>query len=262
MRFLFLAIPFLLMLSCTNNPQNDQTDTRSADSLNVPDMHSSESAVDWSGRYTGVLPCADCEGIETIIYLSKDNTYAKRQTYLGSGVEPIEESGAFTWSDDGGKITLSADGMNYKVGENVLIALDKSGNAATGELADAYRLSKAFADSDIENITWELIELDGAKRINDDDDDAKAYFILNSSEGRVSGNLGCNNFFGTYTLQQGERISFGKMGVTMKVCPNMSAEQRLSEIIELTDNYTVHNDTLSLNKARMAPLAVFKAVKK
>lgn len=259
MRIFFLAIPFLLMLSCTNNPETEQTKVQSEGSENVHDMHNSEGSLDWDGRYTGVLPCADCEGIETIIYLSKDKTYAKRQTYLGKGADPIEESGEFAWSGDGRNITLSQDNQIYKVGENTLIALDQSGKVITGDLAEKYRLSKAFADNEIENITWELLELDGAKMIRDDID-AKAYFVLNGSEGRVSGNLGCNNFFGTYALESGMLISFGQMGVTMKACPDMSTEQRLNEVLQTVDNYRVQNDLLYLNKARMAPLAVFKAV--
>ncbi|NEN24743.1 META domain-containing protein [Cryomorpha ignava] len=261
MRMLFLAIPFLMMLSCANNSEKNEMKGQSTDSENVPDMHNSKTSLDWAGRYTGVLPCADCDGIETIIYLSEDNSYAKRQTNVGKGADPIEESGEYTWSEDGGSITLGADNQKYKVGENVLIALDQSGKEITGDIAEKYRLSKAFADSKIENITWELTEIDGVK-VTDGDTDSKAYFILNSSEGRVSGNLGCNNFFGTYALESGMRISFGQMGVTMIACPGMSAEQRLNEIFGVTDNYTVQNGILSLNKARMAPLAVFKAVDK
>ncbi|HSH50375.1 MAG TPA: copper resistance protein NlpE N-terminal domain-containing protein, partial [Bacteroidales bacterium] len=30
-----------------------------------PDMHTSEISLDWQGTYKGVLPCADCPGIET-----------------------------------------------------------------------------------------------------------------------------------------------------------------------------------------------------
>ena len=261
MRILFLAFPLLIMLSCTNNPSSENKDIQTADSVNVVDMHNSSNALDWDGRYTGVLPCADCEGIETIIYLSKDKTYAKRQTYLGKAVDPIEESGEFSWSEDGEKITLSTDNQTYKVGENVLIAMDQSGKVISGDIAEKYRLSKAFADNEIENITWELVELDGAKLLKEDID-AKAYFILNGSEGRVSGNLGCNNFFGTYELESGMRISFGQLGATMKACPDMSTEQRLNEVLQVVDNYRVQNELLYLNKARMMPLAVFKGVKK
>ena len=261
MKNLFLAIPFLLMISCANNPENIQTEVKSADTAAVPDMHNSSNSLDWSGRYAGVLPCADCEGIETIINLSEDKSYTKRLTYLGEGADPVEESGEFVWSEDGASITLSADGQMYNVGENVVIALDQSGEVITGDLAANYRLAKAFGDSEIEDITWELVEIDGAPR-KTTENDVVAYFNLNSSDGRVSGNLGCNNFFGTYKIEHGLRISFGQMGSTMKACPDMSTENRLSEIFGMADNYTVKDGTLSLNKARMAPLAVFKEVKK
>lgn len=261
MRFLLLVLPALMLVSCTNNPSYETQSTQSPDSVGTVDMHGSNNSLDWDGRYTGMLPCADCDGIETIIYLSKDNTYSKRQTYLGKGVDPVEDSGEFNWSADGGSITLGADNQKYKVGENVLIALNESGKALVSGTAENYNLSKAFADKEVEDITWELMELDGAKRINKELD-SKAYFILNSSEGQVSGNLGCNNFFGSYTLQSAMRISFGQLGATMKACPDMSTEQRFNEVLQTVDNYTVQNGLLYLNKAKMAPLAVFKAVNK
>lgn len=266
MRILLLSIPFLLLLSCNNTSQTSTADatTNDSDTLSSPDMHTSEIALDWEGRYTGVLPCASCEGIKTTINLNGDQTYLIRETYLGTGEDPIEESGNFTWRKDGRNIELqisNGEKRLFKVGENMLIVLDKDGKEAKGELADFYRLDKAFADAEIEDITWELVEMDGGK-VEYGKEDTPAYLILTSSEGRVSGNLGCNNFFGTYVLEEGLRIRFSPLGATMMACPNMGTEDRLNEILQLADNYTIHKGRLSLNKARMAPLAVFKSVKK
>ena len=35
----------------------------------IPDMHTTMNSLDWDGTYTGILPCADCKGIETNITL-------------------------------------------------------------------------------------------------------------------------------------------------------------------------------------------------
>lgn len=266
MRILLISIPFLMLMSCndTNKTVSSDTASKDADTLAAPDMHTSEAALDWEGRYTGVLPCADCEGIETTINLKGDNTFMIREAYLGKGEEPIEETGDFTWTEDGGTVelqTVNSGKRTYKVGENVLIARDTAGDEIKGEMAELYRLDKAFGDQEIEDITWELVEMDGGE-IKYGEEDTPAYFILTSSEGRVSGNLGCNNFFGTYELEHGMRIRFSPLGATMMSCADMSTETRLNEILQTVDNYTVHNDMLSLNKARMMPLAVFKPVKK
>jgi uncharacterized lipoprotein NlpE involved in copper resistance len=37
-----------------------------------PDMHTSQTSLDWDGSYAGVVPCADCAGIETFITINED----------------------------------------------------------------------------------------------------------------------------------------------------------------------------------------------
>ena len=66
---------------------------------------------------------------------------------------------------------------------------------------------------------------------------------------------------GTYTLEEGNRIKFSKMGSTMMACPDGIINERdFLEVFELADNYTINNNELSINVGRRAPLAVFEAV--
>ena len=46
------------------------------------------------------------------------------------------------------------------------------------------------------------------------------------------------------------------------VCPDMSVEAEINKVLETVDNYSLNKEgnILSLNKARMAPLAKFQAV--
>jgi heat shock protein HslJ len=44
-------------------------------------------------------------------------------------------------------------------------------------------------------------------------------------------------------------------------CEHMEIENGLNKALVTADNYSLNGDNLSLNKARMAPLARFKAVK-
>ena len=47
---------------------------------------------------------------------------------------------------------------------------------------------------------------------------------------------------------------------TLMACENMEVETELAKVLEQADNYTIEGDILSLNKARVAPLARFKRV--
>lgn len=86
-------------------------------------------------------------------------------------------------------------------------------------------------------------------------------FMLKTDKNRVQGFAGCNTMSGEYTLEDGNRIRFSKMAVTMRACPEVDFnESEFLEVFNLADNYTINGDTLSLNVGRRAPLAVFVAV--
>ena len=74
------------------------------------------------------------------------------------------------------------------------------------------------------------------------------------------GNSGCNQFSGDYELSDGNRIRFSRVISTKIACMDMTLEHRFLEVLANTDNYSLKNDTLSLNRERMAPLARFVAV--
>ena len=94
----------------------------------------------------GVLPCADCEGIETELELNSDKTYEIKETYLGKGNgKPFESKGSFQFDSKNPSVIeldQAGDGRKYFVAEGYLKALDLEGNEITGELADKYQLKK------------------------------------------------------------------------------------------------------------------------
>lgn len=101
--------------------------------------------LDWPGTYKGVLPCADCEGIETIITIKENMTYNIKTKYLGKDDMVYEEKGDFLWNEEGNTIILNEKNRarrQYLVGENYLLQLDLKGNKITGDLADKYYLHK------------------------------------------------------------------------------------------------------------------------
>jgi heat shock protein HslJ len=224
----------------------------------------SKNSLDWAGTYTGVVPCADCKGIQTQIVLNADKTYKLTRQYLEK--EAISESftGTFQWSIDGNVIRLNDLDekdfpVRFKVGENILTQLDMDGNIITGENAQNYIISKL--DQNLVNKHWQLVELFGNPVDAAQPENAKNAFItFFTDESRVSGFSGCNSFSGTYQLKQGSRLSISNVISTMKMCMNAKdTEKKLFEAINQADSYYVNGNTLTLNRAR-APLAKFEAV--
>ncbi|WP_413997842.1 copper resistance protein NlpE [Flavobacterium sp. W1B] len=147
-RIVLLFCSSLFFLSCKNgtNKNDIEVVATKASDANAVDEHNSQNSLDWSGTYSGVVPCADCEGIETEIILNKDMTFIRRTKYLGKGDQKVaEEIGSFVWDKTGSIVSLKgideAPGQ-YKVGENKLMQLDMEGKVITGSLADNYILKK------------------------------------------------------------------------------------------------------------------------
>ncbi|MBB5634923.1 putative lipoprotein NlpE involved in copper resistance [Pedobacter cryoconitis] len=157
-QLLAIVITACTLWGCSNSKTSEKlnADSLSKDSLTMGgvktdttkmgDQHNSMNSVDWDGIYKGIVPCADCEGIETTIVLGKELTYSIKTKYLGkSDAKVFEEKGKFSWDKSGQIITLNdiKDGPNkYFVGENKIIQLDMEGKEITGKLADHYVLKK------------------------------------------------------------------------------------------------------------------------
>ncbi|MDR2963323.1 MAG: META domain-containing protein [Bacteroidales bacterium] len=108
---------------------------------------------------------------------------------------------------------------------------------------------------------WNLVELNG-KPLSEMTVATQPFIVFDTVNTRVSGSLGCNNFSATYTLNaSAQRISFAQITSTQMACIDMTVEAQLSAILPTIDNYSINGDTLSLNRARMAPLARFAAAR-
>ena len=116
-------------------------------------------------------------------------------------------------------------------------------------------------DNSITEKYFKLITLEGKTVTMAENQQREIFFTLRTEGNKVTGFAGCNSFSGEYTLEDGNRIRFKNMAVTMMACPDVAVnEAELLEMFELADNYTIVNDVLSLNVGRRAPLAVFEAV--
>ena len=105
--------------------------------------------------------------------------------------------------------------------------------------------------------TWKLTEING-QPIKLKNTNANPYFKLNMSDMRYEGNGGCNGVGGTFEIKQDiMRIKFNQGMSTMIACDDLETEQAFTKALLAADNYSVNGKILTLNKARMAPLAKF-----
>jgi uncharacterized lipoprotein NlpE involved in copper resistance len=134
------------LTSCGLFKSSKPAETEVSDAIDAIDAaHNSRNSLNWEGVYTGVTPCADCEGISVQLTLNTDETYQLSYTYLGNqDATPYVVSGKFTWDEDGGTIKLDCKDAPpyYMVGENRLFQLDMEGNPIDSDHADMYVLTK------------------------------------------------------------------------------------------------------------------------
>lgn len=155
--FFYILIVSLMFVTACENKSNPETTTENAvdtvtedmsiniiDSAGMPVGATAKNALDVAGKYKGILPCADCEGIETTIELKTDSTYSREIKYLGKKDNLFTASGKWTWVSEF-VISLGSikEGPNrYFVAEGKLVQLDMNGKKISGSLADKYKLKK------------------------------------------------------------------------------------------------------------------------
>jgi uncharacterized lipoprotein NlpE involved in copper resistance len=274
--FLFVFSATIIFYGCASQPsavsKGISKTTSSEENLIFPD--NSQNSLDWQDTYSGIVPCADCEGIETTITLNQDLTFSIKTKYLGKSDKAFENTGKFTWNEKGTTITLVSltdSASQYFVGENTLTQLDIEGNKILGNLAEKYMLKKETSaimpisensetEVSIIGIKWKLVELMG-KPIDAINRNNKEPFLQLFADGKMAAYAGCNNMRGSYELKEGSRISFSNILSTKMACENMETEKVFAEILGKVDSYVINGNTLSLNRSRMSPLARFEAIK-
>lgn len=146
--------------------------------------------------------------------------------------------------------------MKNKLAIVAIVALAVVGCKSTGD-----KMQNETTSSEITNNTWELVKLDGEKIDQSNTDGKKIQFTLNSVDKMAYGYSGCNTFNGSYTLGERNGIKFSRMASTRMACPDTDIkEQKVLDIFNQADNYTLKGDMLTINKDRKMPLAVFKKV--
>ncbi|MEO8772871.1 MAG: copper resistance protein NlpE N-terminal domain-containing protein [Gelidibacter sp.] len=217
----------------------------------------SRDALDWAGTYEGVLPCADCEGIKTILTVNQDNTYVIKETYLGKEEKPREIQGTVKWDNKGQKITFSeANRHPYLVGENTLTQLDEKGNKIKGAMTSLYVLNKV-TDKLVGN-KWHLASFKG-EEIQYEEAVSEHAYIEFKNNFTIIGYTGCNNLQGAYDVEDAQKLKFSQLLNTLKACPEMDIESQFLKTINATAAYAFENHALVMYDKDHQKLATFKA---
>lgn len=86
-------------------------------------------------------------------------------------------------------------------------------------------------------------------------------FIRFTNDGNLSGNLGCNDFFGSYFVKK-DKLSIEYRGSTKKLCGNMEVEKSFASALKRDiNNYVIVGDQLILREKNEEILR-FKAAPK
>jgi copper homeostasis protein (lipoprotein) len=253
-----LSLTIMMSQGCKNGSGAEKGKAATEQvSTEMADEHTAQNSLDWSGTYSGVLPCADCEGIATELSLKDDGSFELSEKYLGKEEETERKmKGKFTW--DGNKVVLRNEKgrtVIYRVEENRLRAMDTAGNMIEGALSDNYLLAK-HGNPEVENRRWQLVELNG-KEVKGS---AETHYIeFQSSDNTLIVKAGCNMIYNRYKIKNMYRLEVTPGISTLMACEDKT-EDELVKVLLQADNITFNENTLAINKARMASLAVFKLV--
>jgi len=100
------------------------------------------------------------------------------------------------------------------------------------------------ADATLEGRSWEVVELRG---MTPPAWEGAPYLRIDSSEGQVMGDTGCNSFNGPYRAD-GVRLVMGPLAVTRRACPGEVGvfEDQMLEAIRATTLYRIRRVELFL----------------
>ncbi|AZA85254.1 heat-shock protein HslJ [Chryseobacterium lactis] len=83
---------------------------------------------------------------------------------------------------------------------------------------------------------------------------------LNIEGEKITGNAGCNNYFGTAKIDPSTGdFSAGQMGSTKMMCNNIGVEQNFMDMMGKANKYVISGNTLELYKDNLLLLKFNKA---
>ncbi|HKJ42115.1 MAG TPA: copper resistance protein NlpE N-terminal domain-containing protein [Sunxiuqinia sp.] len=187
-----------------------------------------------NGIYQGVLPCADCPGIDYQLILKNDHTYSEKMIYQNRHVPAILDSGVYSIKNDTIlqlKNNPESTGMRqFVIRDSQLTMLDMNGQLIHSGFADRYIL-KPVDPEKLKQKEELSTQLDGRwklKSINNEplaNDVQIPWIELNVKQNRFFGFGGCNRINGEISFSS-DSIHFGRIISTKMACLNNNIEDQ------------------------------------
>ncbi len=239
MKTVWIACALVVLLAACMPRQSQAV----AGAAKPADVHTSQNSLDWAGTYEGILPCADCPGVETRLTLHRDGSYELATRALGRDEAAQTVLGQFAWNAAGSGVTLDAKGggQQVSVGEGRLVLLDRDGPPAATPSAKrvltlvAPATAAAGLAQALEAHRWSLeAATDGQGRpIAAVSPAPGRQFVFNFAGGRLHVEGGCNQLSGGYRIDAAGQMTVGRMAATMMACEplKMQADAALSDLL-------------------------------
>lgn len=96
------------------------------------------------------------------------------------------------------------------------------------------------------NIRWELLQPDNDE-VDSSTNQNKVHLMLNSTDNSITGFSGCNLFYGFYSVESENRISFSRISTSNLSCADEELnEEQFLQKLETTTHYSINEETLTL----------------
>lgn len=210
-----------------------------------------------SGTYSGIVPCADCEGINYQLTFGPDSTFTEKMVYIGKSADPVEAKGTWRFKDSI-RIVLNwqnggSEQLEYSNGK--LFMLDPSGKKMEGPLADKFILkpgetknpvtqNNTSASANSINGKWTLIEIDGIKTDSSSYTKGLPFLEIREADNKFTGSTGCNSINGASTIN-GNYITFSKYITTRMSCPGDGESNFINALLKI-DSYKIEGNNLMM----------------
>ena len=142
------------------------------------------------------------------------------------------------------------EGFEYEEGYEYLLNVNiktiknppADGSSLKYTLIEVFEKKKTEKQITLNN-KWKVISMQGI-----DDLKIQPTIQFDANENKVSGFAGCNNYFGNYDAKT-NKFDFSKMGMTRKICPDMTVENTFVNNLKTTSYYKIEREQLSFYNA-------------
>ena len=121
-----------------------------------------------------------------------------------------------------------------------------------------YVLEKANNLNSITNKYWKLVELNGKRIPLNTDFKKEPHLILDESESKITGNGGCNNFMGSYTISADNSIQISKLMSTKMACLSVDYEVDFLLFLQKATHFNLLEEILILSNQDLKIEAKFE----